>query len=46
MRGASLSSLPVISCDSGRAGLRAVGEDRPETCFCLVLYFPMYRSPG
>nr|DAE88975.1 MAG TPA: hypothetical protein [Caudoviricetes sp.] len=26
MRGASLSSLPVISCDSGRASLRTVDE--------------------
>nr|DAS08705.1 MAG TPA: hypothetical protein [Caudoviricetes sp.] len=26
MRGASLSSLSVISCDSGRASLRTVNE--------------------
>nr|DAI00439.1 MAG TPA: hypothetical protein [Caudoviricetes sp.] len=43
IRRASLSSLSVISCDSGRASLRTVGEDRPETCFCCVLYFPVYR---
>nr|DAK32068.1 MAG TPA: hypothetical protein [Caudoviricetes sp.] len=43
VRRASLSSLSVISRDSGRVSLRTVGEDRPETCFCCVLYFLPYR---
>nr|DAK80303.1 MAG TPA: hypothetical protein [Caudoviricetes sp.] len=43
MRGASLSSLSVISCGSGRASLRTADEGRSETCFCCVLYFLSYR---
>ena len=39
IRRASLSSLSVISCDSGRASLRTVGEDRPEICFIVCYTF-------
>nr|DAU39240.1 MAG TPA: hypothetical protein [Caudoviricetes sp.] len=43
MRGASLSSLPVISCGSGRASLRTVNERSSGDLLLLCAILPSYR---
>nr|DAO84529.1 MAG TPA: hypothetical protein [Caudoviricetes sp.] len=46
MRRASLSSLSVISCDSGRASLRTVNERSSGDLLLLCAILSLYRFIG